>query len=267
MMQAITLGLLARGTPANTVYVVEPDVRTGDSLRQMGLSVSANPADIIDVVDVIILAVKPQVMREALQPLAGKLRQQLVISIAAGIRTRELSAWLNFPNVVRAMPNTPALIQAGISGLYAATAVESPSRRTAEELLAAIGKTFWVDEEAMLDAVTAVSGSGPAYVFYAMEALEASAIALGFDAATARMLALETFRGASLLAAQSSDAPATLRANVTSKRGTTEAAIAVFDAEQLRERFMAGVTAAAKRATTLGDEFGDEFATTLPSKA
>jgi pyrroline-5-carboxylate reductase len=255
MMQAIALGLIARGAPASTMQVVEPDANTSESLRQMGISVVPSAADVVDSIDVVILAVKPQVMREALQPLAGKLRRQLVISIAAGIRTRELSAWLNFANVVRAMPNTPALIQAGISGLYASDAVLVASRHTAESLLATIGKTFWVREEAMLDAVTAVSGSGPAYVFYAIEALETAALKLGFDASTARMMALETFRGASLLAAQSSDAPATLRANVTSKRGTTEAAITVFDAEHLRERFIAGVTAAALRATALGDEF------------
>ncbi len=255
MMQAIALGLISRGAAANTMYVIEPDANTAESIRQLGIPVLTRAQDVIDSIDVVILAVKPQVMLEAIQPLVGKLKRQLVISIAAGIRTRELTAWLNFTNVVRAMPNTPALIQAGISGLYASDIVGSTSRGIAENLLATIGRTFWVQDEAMLDAVTAVSGSGPAYVFYAIEALEAAAVNLGFDAATARMMALETFRGASLLAAQSSDAPSILRANVTSKCGTTEAAIAVFDAEQLRTRFIAGVSAAALRATALGDEF------------
>jgi pyrroline-5-carboxylate reductase len=257
MMQAITLGLLARGTNVSNIRVVEPDANTRMSLQQMGVNVIDNPCDAIDSIDVVILAVKPQVMREALQPLTGKLSHQFVLSIAAGIRTRELSAWLNFANVIRAMPNTPALIQAGISGLYAAASVDATSRNAAQSLLDTVGKTFWVADEAMLDAVTAVSGSGPAYVFYVIEALEAAALNLGFDPPTARMLALETFRGASLLAAQSTDAPATLRANVTSKRGTTEAAISVFDAEFLQMRFIKGVTAAAKRAAELGNEFAD----------
>jgi pyrroline-5-carboxylate reductase len=221
-------------------------VSYADSERVLGML-----ADI----DIVILAVKPQVMREALAPFSAQLRKQLVLSIAAGIRTQELTQWLQHANIVRAMPNTPALIQAGITGLYASQAVSQPERQTAEMLLSTVGKTIWFDDEAMLDVVTAVSGSGPAYVFYAIEALEMAALKLGCEAATARTLALETFRGAALLAAQSAESPAQLRANVTSKRGTTEAAIAVFDDESIKARMITGVTAAAVRAKELGEAF------------
>ncbi len=258
MMQAIGGGLIARGLPPANLHVVEPDNATRVVLAGQGMQVAANGQDMlanIGKINVLILAVKPQHMRTALTPFAGMLGKQLVVSIAAGIRTQELSGWLRHANVVRAMPNTPALIQAGISGLYAGPAVGGGGRALAESLMAAVGGTAWFEKENMLDAVTAVSGSGPAYVFYAMEALEEAATTLGFSPEAARQFALETFRGAALLAAQSAASPAQLRANVTSKGGTTEAAIAAFDRAGLRADFVAGVLAAAARATELGEEF------------
>ncbi len=259
MMQAIAGGLIARGLPAANLFAVEPDAVTRLAVTRLGVNAVAAMDDgraNLAATDVVILAVKPQVMAAAIAPLANRLTHQLVLSIAAGVRTMEITRWLGHTRIVRAMPNTPALIQAGITGLYAPLTVDEAGRATADSLLAAVGKTAWFDDESMLDAVTAVSGSGPAYVFYAIEALEASAVELGFSAEAARQFALETFRGAALLAAQSDDSPAQLRANVTSKGGTTAAAIAVFDEKGVRSRFISGVRAAAARAKQLGDELG-----------
>jgi pyrroline-5-carboxylate reductase len=259
MMQAIAGGLISRGTPAATLSAIEPDAATRQIVSAMGIRAEENADAAMATIastEIIILAVKPQVMCEAITPFAGKLNDQLVLSIAAGVRTRELSRWLHHKLIVRAMPNTPALIQVGISGLFADAAVDSARRARAESLLATVGKTIWVEDESLLDAVTAVSGSGPAYVFYAIEALEAAAIKLGIAPNAARLLAIETFRGAALLAAQSAESPSVLRANVTSKRGTTEAAIAKFNDENISQRWQAGVLAAAQRATELGDELG-----------
>ena len=213
------------------------------------------------------LAVKPQMMRVAIAPLAGALRKQLVISIAAGVRAADLSRWLGgagsehqpaYERVVRAMPNTPALVHAGITGLYAMPTVAAPEKVVAEKLLSSVGKTVWFDHETALDAVTAVSGSGPAYVFYFMEALEEAAIALGFEASAARLFALETFAGSVKLARESVASPARLRANVTSKRGTTERAIETFDRADLKGKFIEGVKAAAARSAELGQELSQE---------
>jgi pyrroline-5-carboxylate reductase len=260
MMQAIAGGLIARGhTPAD-LAAVEPDAMTANRLREMAIFVVPG-GDLATLTlpdfETIVLAVKPQVMREAIRPLAGRLRGQLVLSIAAGIRTTDLSAWLaadkpENTQIVRAMPNTPALIQAGISGLFAPIGTSTEAQARAETLLGAVGKTVWFEDESKLDAVTAISGSGPAYVFYFIEALEAAARGFGFTATQARQFALETFRGAALLASQSTDTPAQLRANVTSKGGTTAAAIAVFDAANLQAAFIDGVIAAKQRAHELG---------------
>lgn len=260
MSQAIIGGLLAQGYAPADLHVVEPDAAARQKLAAMGVDAEAACTAVVLRAGTIILAVKPQVMREALAPLSGKLDAQLVISIAAGIRTGDLSRWLGgngaYARIVRAMPNTPALIRAGITGLYAMPALAPADKARAEKLLQAVGKTAWFDQEKMLDAVTAVSGSGPAYVFYFIEALEAAAREMGLDEQAARLFALETFAGSARLAAESKDAPAVLRANVTSKRGTTERALETFDAASLKQKFIDGVKAAAARAAELGDEFG-----------
>jgi len=180
-----------------------------------------------------------------------------VLSIAAGIRLPDLGRWLNgHERLVRAMPNTPALIGKGISGAFAAPSVDAGGRALVSSVLAAAGEQIWVDNEAMLDAVTAVSGSGPAYVFYFLEALEAAARDLGFAPAEARRLAYATF-GGSIALAQASDAePATLRAQVTSKGGTTERAIASLEGAAIKAGIVAAVKAAAHRAAEMGDAFG-----------
>ncbi len=255
MAQAILGGLIRKGQPADACLAVEPNADARAKLAALQIpAIAACDASVLSC-DVILIAVKPQSMREALTPLAGKLTGQLVLSIAAGIRCADIREWLGgYANIVRAMPNTPALIQAGISGLYARAEVDAGQRNMAEAMLNAVGKTAWFDDEAQLDAVTAVSGSGPAYVFYFTEALEQAAVEMGFSADQAREFALQTFLGGALLAAGSALSPGQLRANVTSKRGTTESAIALFDQAGLREKFIAGVKAARARSAELGDE-------------
>lgn len=261
MAQAIIGGLLAKGLTADEMQAIEPFAPTRAGLDGLGVrnTDSLQPQQLD--CDVIVLAVKPQVMHEALAPFAGRLSGQLVISIAAGVRCGDIAGWLAtggsaYPNIVRAMPNTPALIHAGITGLFAGAGVRPEGRVAAESLMAAVGKTAWFADEAMLDAVTAVSGSGPAYVFYFIEALERAAVQMGFGPAEARTFAIETFLGGARLAAQSADTPAELRRKVTSKRGTTERALDTFEQHQLGDKFIEGVKAACQRSRELGDELG-----------
>jgi len=205
------------------------------------------------------LAVKPQEMRAALSAFPGNLNQKLVISIAAGVRLAALSRWLGgHRRLVRCMPNTPALIGAGITGLYALAEVSAEERKRAETILGAVGEVVWVAEERLLDPVTAISGSGPAYVFWFIEQLSASAIKLGMPKETALKLAVQTVLGAAKLAAQSEESPAELRKKVTSKGGTTEAALRVFDEEKLAERFARALEAASRRGAELADELGKD---------
>ena len=261
MAQAILGGLIAQGISVENFCIVEPkqDARAAVSL----LGIDAFPAlspDLIEC-DAIVLAVKPQMMRAAISPLAGALTSQVVISIAAGVSTDSLALWLGsqastYGNIVRSMPNMPALIRAGITGLYAATGVGKNGRQIAETLLASVGKTVWFADEMMLDAVTAVSGSGPAYVFYFIEALEQAALELGFEHDDARLFANETFLGGARLAASSIESPSVLRTRVTSKRGTTERAIEIFDQYTLKQAFIDGVKGACLRSRELGKELG-----------
>jgi len=206
-----------------------------------------------------VLAVKPQDMRTALAPLAAQAPGKLVVSIAAGLRLADISRWLGgHRKLVRAMPNTPALIGAGIAGLYALPEVSAVERERAERILGAVGETVWVERESLLDPVTALSGSGPAYVFWFIEQLAASGEALGLAPEAARKLALATVLGAGRLAAQSADPPAVLRERVTSKGGTTEAALRVFDEERLAERLRRALEAASRRGAELGEILGKD---------
>jgi pyrroline-5-carboxylate reductase len=263
MMQAIVQGLIVRGAMPASFAAIEPHADTRCVVDAMGVqtfSHADNARDLLAQWSVIVLAVKPQSMFAAVSPFFGKVDQHLLISIAAGLRTEDIARWLSPQptnlQLVRAMPNTPALIGAGVTGLFANARVHQSNRDAAESLLASVGKTLWFDHEHALDAVTAVSGSGPAYVFYAIEALEQAAIEQGISADVARVLALETFRGAALLAAGANDAPAVLRANVTSKRGTTEAALRVLNEADVATQFSRAVAAATARARELGDELG-----------
>jgi pyrroline-5-carboxylate reductase len=260
MAVALIGGLRKQGYSAAGIQVVEPDAEARDKLTA-AFGVRCAPA--IDAAalncEVLVLAVKPQQMRDALAPAVGALKDQIVISIAAGLRLTDIARWLGgHRKIVRTMPNTPALIGAGITGLYADASVDREGRETAEKILAAVGRTVWIEEEGMMDAVTAVSGSGPAYVFYFIEALEQSALNLGFDAAAARMLAIETTLGAAKLAESSSDPVSLLRERVTSKGGTTAAALESFAADGIAAAIERGVQAANRRGRELGDILGQD---------
>lgn len=258
MASAIIGGLIARGSRAADTRVVEPfaeqRARLAAHYPGIGLHPAADPGA-IDGTDIVVIAVKPQQMRDVarqLSPFVGAV--PLVLTIAAGVRCDDLAAWLGgYRRIVRAMPNTPALIGAGISGLYA-TPEARPGAAPAVQVLEACGEVVWCDDERDLDAVTGVSGSGPAYVFYFLEALELAARQLGLGPAEARRLAYATFAGSVALAQQSPEPPATLRANVTSKGGTTARALDVLNAAKVNEHFIAAVKAAAARARELGDE-------------
>lgn len=259
MAAALVGGLLGRGTPAASVRIVEPMAAQRDALRaRFGVETfHAAGEAALDGVDLAVIAVKPQQMREAVAPLGPLLRNALVVSVAAGIRASDLSRWLGgHRRIVRAMPNTPALIGMGVTGLAALPGTSEADRQTAERVLAAVGPTVWVNDESLLDAVTAVSGSGPAYVFLFIEALQDAALGLGLDARQARELALYTVAGAAQLALRSEEAPATLRERVTSKGGTTAAALAVMEAGGLRPLVAQAVQAACRRSVEMGEEFG-----------
>lgn len=258
MATALIGGLIKNGWPATHIRAVEIVPAARDRLQQeFGITATDNLQTGADGADCIVLAVKPQSLRDVARTLAAHVAGKLVISIAAGIRCSDLQRWLgDHARVVRAMPNTPALALAGMTGLYAPADVTTADRAAAAEILGAAGATLWVQSEAEIDAVTAVSGSGPAYVFYFIEALQQAAVAQGFNVDDARKLALETFRGAVKLASESADEPAVLRAKVTSKGGTTERAIATMDAHKLKAIVHDAVQAAAVRSRELGDELG-----------
>jgi pyrroline-5-carboxylate reductase len=257
MAQSLISGLFKDETSL-AVYVTDPIDSQLEIVNSQWPSVitSCDNLQAIEDADAIILAVKPQLMQQVCEPLqeAVQQRQPLIISIAAGITETNLSQWLGdglgIP-VVRCMPNTPALVQAGITGLYANTLVDNKQRNLAESILRAVGSTIWFDEEEKLNAVTAVSGSGPAYFFLVMEAMQIAAEKLGLSPTDAQLLVSQTAFGAAKLALESPDAPAELRNKVTSKGGTTEAAIQQLMQGGLVELFESALNAAAKRSEEL----------------
>lgn len=260
MGRAILGGLVRRGHPPESILVAEPREAARAALAaELGIAVTPDNRAAADGVDVLLLAVKPQQMKDVVTELApGRAaRAPLVLSIAAGISTAALAAWAGGPTpLVRAMPNTPALIGRGISALYATPETPAAGRALAAELLGAVGSVVWVDTESQLDAVTALSGSGPAYFFLFLECLARAGAGLGLPADTARRLALETAAGACELALQSPLPPDALRAQVTSQGGTTAAALAVFAAQGFEPLVTAALNAAARRAAELSTEFG-----------
>jgi pyrroline-5-carboxylate reductase len=257
MASALIGGMLGKGCAASQINVVEINAENRARLQvQYGVRAVGGLAEGVTGCDTIVLAVKPQQLREVAQQLAALLNGQLLISIAAGIRAGDLARWLGSESVVRAMPNTPALIRSGMTGLYALPAVSEAQCKQAEDILAAAGETLWLKDEAMMDAVTAISGSGPAYVFYFIEALQQAAVKLGFDADDARRLSLATFLGASRLAAASDEDASVLRARVTSKNGTTERALLSMAANHVAEHIVQAAQAASDRAKEMGDELG-----------
>lgn len=259
MAEAMIGGMLKQGFGAADIQVAEPSAeRRAHLAGQFGVAVEESAAEVLTA-DVLVLAVKPQVLREVLSGLPKPAPATCVLSIAAGVRAGDIARWLGgHAAVVRAMPNTPALVGAGIAGLYAMPAVDAHQRERAERILKAVGEVVWVADETQIDAVTAISGSGPAYVFLFIEALDAAAREIGLAPRTARALALRTVYGAAALAVQDGSEPALLRARVTSKGGTTERGIAALESHGLREALLAAARDAAARAKELGDLLGTE---------
>jgi len=258
MATAIIGGLIAGGANPREFRVVEPQPAQQDKLVGLfpGIGIFGEAsAGAVDGADIVVLSIKPQQMREAARALAGHVADvPVVMSIAAGVRLADLSRWLGgYMRLVRTMPNTPALIREGISGAFALPDAGARGRKLAQRVLEGVGTVLWVVREDLLDAVTGVSGSGPAYVLYFLEGLEQAARELGFTSAEARTLAYATFAGTIKLASDSELEPAILRAQVTSKGGTTERAIGLLEADAVKSRFVAAVKAAAGRAKELGD--------------
>ncbi|SOE49909.1 pyrroline-5-carboxylate reductase [Orrella dioscoreae] len=262
MAAALAAGLAGRLCPASAIHVLEINESAHDPWLAKGMTVSARPDDALAGRKVWVYAVKPQQLQEAVAATRAWLDDDtLVLSVAAGIRSDTLAAWLGTPDapwqrLVRCMPNTPALVGAGATGLAALPGATAQDRDLAQSILGSVGLTVWVADDAALDAVTALSGSGPAYVFLFLESLIQGAQALGLDARQARQLALATLDGATQLAAESTESPAVLRERVTSKGGTTAAALAVFAQAQLPQTVAHAMAAAAQRGRELGDEFG-----------
>jgi len=257
MAQALIGGLLRAGRPAASIVVVDPSPPQRERLAQaFGLRPQAAADARLAQAGTVVWAVKPQIFAAAAVPCAPFVGGALQLSVMAGIRSEAIARASGSERVVRAMPNTPALIGRGIAGLYARDAVGAAGRAEAEALFAPTGQTLWVAQESDLDAVTALSGSGPAYVFYFVEAMMQAAVEMGLTPAQSRQLALATFDGATALAAASSEAPETLRAQVTSKGGTTHAAVTALDDAGVKAAFVKALHAARERARELGDEFG-----------
>ena len=255
MARSLVGGLVARGTPASAIRVAEPVAELRDALvHDFGIKAFAHASAAADDAATWVLAIKPQAMRAVSEGLAAgsRVRKPLVISIAAGITTAQLERWLGSGiGVVRAMPNTPALLGAGVTGLFANAHVDDAGRRSAEILLDSAGKTVWLDDEALMDAVTAVSGSGPAYVFLLAEAMIAAACNEGLPADAARTLTLQTILGAARMLTEDDAEPAELRRRVTSPDGTTQAAIESFEAGGLRGLVATAIHAARERGREL----------------
>lgn len=259
MAAALIGGMLKQGFAAHDIAVAEIDPERCAWLhQQFGVAAGERIADLA-AADVIVLAVKPQQMREVLRGLPALRLNQLMLSIAAGIRAKDISRWLHgHPAVVRTMPNTPALIGAGVTGLYALPNVGKPQRDQAQQIMEAVGTAVWLETENQIDAVTAISGSGPAYVFYFIEALEEAAIELGLPPLAARRLVLHTFHGAARLAMGEATGPAELRARVTSKGGTTERGLLALEQAEVRQAIVRAAAAAAARAHEMGELFGED---------
>jgi pyrroline-5-carboxylate reductase len=259
MARAIIGGLLKQGASPDTIEVVEPVAEARTRIVQdFGIAAQPDAGSALGRCQVVIWAVKPQNFAEAARPVRGLAPDAVHLSVAAGIPSSSIVRWLGTEHVVRAMPNTPALVGRGMTGLFARDAVDSGGCKLIDQILAPTGDLMWVDEETALDAVTAMSGSGPAYVFYLIEAMTEAGVELGLTAEQAHKLAVGTFVGASALASNATEPPAVLRSRVTSKGGTTHAAITAMESADLKASFKAAIRAAHDRAVELGIEFGHD---------
>ena len=257
MAQALIGGLISRGLAPNRITVSDPVEQMRACLAEKQVQVTEDNLVAIQEADIVLFAVKPQVLASVLKPLKGLLQGKLVISIVAGAEISTIAKLLDTDRIVRVMPNTPALVQTGAHGLYATDAVDVHDRALASQVLAATGLTLWVNSEAQIDAVTAVSGSGPAYFFYMMESMIRAGKNLGLDEKTATALTLQTALGAAQMAITSANSPAELRKNVTSPNGTTQAALEVFDRAQISQNIQAALAAAQKRSQELAQELSE----------
>ncbi len=259
MASALIAGLAGKVAPGADIHVVDPNA---DALQRLhdahGVTTAPGIGAAVAASDVIVLAVKPQQMRDVALHLQSQLQGgPLLLSIAAGIRGADLSRWLGgYGAIVRTMPNTPALVGQGITGMVALAGVSHAQKEAADSIMRAVGQTVWLDEESLIDPVTAVSGSGPAYVFYFLEAMQQAALEMGLSAEQGKALSLATFTGAAQLAAQSGEPVEVLRQRVTSKGGTTHAAITSMEAAGVKEAIVAAMKAAAARGRALGEESG-----------
>lgn len=256
MASAILAGLLRQGADPSLLQVVEPDAAARARLQALGVQAEAALQPAHAQAALVVWAVKPQVLREAALAAAPLLGSALHLSVAAGIRTDSLCQLLGTDRVVRSMPNTPALVGQGMTALFACPGVSAAEKAGIEQVIATTGQFLWVQEEIQLDAVTALSGSGPAYVFFFLEAMTEAGVGMGLSQEQAYRLAVATFQGASSLAAVSDEAPEVLRQRVTSKGGTTHAAITLMESAGIKPAFVRAMQAAQQRARELGDEFG-----------
>ena len=257
MASAIIGGLIKRGLAASQIQVVEPfDEQRAKLKQEFGLQAEAAPGAALASATIVVWAVKPQTFKDAALHTRFHTKKALHLSVAAGIRSSSIAHWLGSERIVRSMPNTPALIGKGMTALYARDAVTSVDKLAVESVIKTTGEFVWLDDETQLDAVTALSGSGPAYVFYFIEAMMEAGVAMGLSREQAHKLAVGTFVGSSALANASDEPPETLRARVTSKGGTTYAAITSMEQDNVKNLFMRAMHAAKQRARELGDEFG-----------
>lgn len=261
MAASLISGLIADHYPADQIWVSDiNEAALANLAERYGVHTTTRNIIVAEHSEILVLAVKPQILRAVVEELAGTLqsRRPLVVSIAAGISSASIDRWADgHMPIVRCMPNTPAMVKTGATGLCANACVTDSQRSQAEAILRAVGLTVWVDEESQLDAVTALSGSGPAYFFLMMEAMEDAGVALGLDRATARLLSQQTALGAGRIAIESEDPPAELRRRVTSPGGTTERAIATFEEGGLSPLVARAMQAAAHRAAELSEQLGN----------
>jgi pyrroline-5-carboxylate reductase len=261
MGRSLIGGLIANGYSAQQIRAADADAAQLAALKQgFPVTTTTDNTQAVAGADVVVLAVKPQQMRMVATALAPVLatRRPLVISIAAGIATCDLARWLGAPSIVRAMPNTPALMGCGMSGLYATAGIDAAQRMRAEQIMSAVGLTIWVDDEDLIDAITAVSGSGPAYFFLIMELMQSVALQLGLTTDQARTLVIQTAFGAARMAQDSGMNPAILRAQVTSPGGTTECALRIMQESGMAAIFERALVAAKARGAEMARQFGAE---------
>ena len=257
MASALISGMLVQGTAAAQIDVVEPMTDAQTKLKShFGIVAQAHPGSFLEAATLVVWALKPQTFKEAALQIRYHTRNALHLSVAAGIRSDSIARWLGTEQLVRAMPNTPALIRKGITALYARAEVSAERRLVVERAISATGEFLWFETEDQLDAVTALSGSGPAYVFYFMEAMISAGADMGLTRQQAYQLAVATFIGAGELARSSNEPPEILRQRVTSKGGTTHAAINSMDQSGVKTAFVRALHEARRRARELGDEFG-----------